>query len=269
MAGYFGDIMSKLKILLGVVAVFVILIIIGAMMSPGIEEEPTKIALFIVSGDPEEDTYYSVYVGLQDEKSHWVRASGKIILTIYDNNGTKLYEETKEVSASDYAEYTHALFGGKFIAVSWDIPVKDVKPGIPDTLGFGKAVVKFETKSGKELTKKADVIIPKLPPIKIKDVNVKVTGDTASDVSAYAIHPLLEEYGIAEIKVSITYLSMFGPDTITVDNIEVQAEGLELVKIEPSLPQTINNGGTVNLVLTVKAPNGYEGVPTIVIHVSG
>lgn len=268
MRGYFGDIMSKLKLLLGVVAVFVILIIIGAMMSPGIEEEPTKIALFIVSGDPEKDTHYSVYVGLQDEKRYWVKASGIIVLTIYDNNGTKLYEETKEVSVNDYGEYTHAIFGGKFIAVSWDIPIKDVKPGIPDTLGFGKAVVKFETKNGKELTKEADIIIPKLPPIKIKDVNVKVTGDVASDVSAYAIPPLLEEYGIAEIKVSITYLSMFGPNTVTVDNIKVQADGLELVKIEPSLPQTINNGNILNLILTVKAPNGYEGVPTIVIHVS-
>jgi len=268
MAGYSGDIMSKLKLVLGVAFVFVLLMIIGVMMSPGVEKEPTKIALFMVSGDPEKDMYYNVYVGLQDEKSYWVKASGRIVLTIYDNNGTKLYEETREVSGSDYAEYTHALFGGRFIGVSWDLPVKDVKPGIPNTLGFGRAVVKFETKSGKELTKETDIIIPKQPPIKIKDVNIKITGNITSGVSAYAIPPIGEKYGVAEIKVSISYFSISGSDRVTIDKIEVQADGLELVKVVPSLPQTINNGDTVNLILMVKASNGYEGIPMIIIHIS-
>ena len=261
--------MSKLKaILLGVLAVIVLLIIIGLAVGPSVEKEPTKVALLILSGDPEKDTHYSVYVGLVDEDNAWVRASGKIALVIYDNNGTKLYEASKEVSSSDYGEYTHALFGGRFIGVSWNIPISDIKPGIPNTLGFGKAEVKFVTKSGKELTKATDVLIPTLPPIKIKDINVKVTGDVAQDVSAYAVAPLLDAYGVAEIKVMVSYFTITGPESVVIDSIEVQADGLELVKIEPPLPRSINNGGRLNLVLTVKAPNGYEGVPTVVIHAS-
>lgn len=108
--------------------------------------------------------------------------------------------------------------------------------------------------------------VTKTSSINIKDINVRVNGDLAPYVSADA-WLLSEGQGKAEIKLSV-YIESGCPFWVTIDNITIQDNGLQVVKIEPSLPQELKGGDSLNLVLTVEAPNGYEGVPTVIVHAS-
>ena len=259
-----------------IVAVFAALFTIGLIFSvfQGIESvrtgEPNKIGLFMVAGDPEANEYYTIYLMLKDEKQADIAADGVIEFSIIDNKGNILYNEKRNVTAKDFQIYEHKIFGGKFIGYSWDVPINKVKPGIPDSLGYGKAEITFITKSGKELHSSYDLIkIPKLKPINIKTVNIGVIGPYSDDVTAYAFPPFGEQYGEAEIELSISYFTFSGPEIINITKIEIEPSDLEVVKIEPSLPQQIVNSKSKNFIITVSAPNGFEGVLTIKIILSG
>jgi len=147
-----------------IVAVFAALFMIGLIFSAfqGIQSvrtgEPNKIGLFIVGGDPETDEYYTIYLMLKNEKQADIAADGIIEFNIIDSKGNILYNEKRNVTTKDFQIYEHKIFGGKFIGYSWDVPIDKVKPGIPDSLGYGKVEITFITKSGKELHSSYDLI---------------------------------------------------------------------------------------------------------------
>lgn len=130
-------------------------------------------------------------------------------------------------------------FWRKFIGYGWDVLVNKVKPGIPDSLSYGKAEIMFITKSEEELHSSYDFNKnPKLKPINIKAVNIEVIEPYSDDPTAYAFPPFGEQYGEVEIELSIPYFTLSGPEIIDITKIEIEPLDLEVVKIEPSLPPT-------------------------------
>jgi len=95
---------------------------------------------------------------LKNEKQAEIAANGIIEFNIIDSKGNILYNEKRNVTMKDFQIYEHKIFGGKFIGYSWDVPIDKVKPGIPDSLGYGKVEITFITKSGKELHSSYDLI---------------------------------------------------------------------------------------------------------------
>lgn len=59
---------KKWKIVLIIVGVVIGLIVIGALFTAS-PNEPAKVALFYVRGDPSVDEVYTVFLALQDENS--------------------------------------------------------------------------------------------------------------------------------------------------------------------------------------------------------
>lgn len=265
---------KKKKILIAVIGFLVFLIILGLAVAPPVEKEPEKIGLFRITGTPETDTHYGVFVGLQDEKNEWVVSSGKLTLTIYDNNGEKLYEETRTVTTGDYSECTYSGLGQyiEFTCTTWNIPISNVKPGVPDILGLGKAEIKFETKSGKILNASTILVIPKLPPIEITGVDVNIIGDSniAKQIYILTWPPIGENYRNATIDIYLSYVA-FGytyPEKIRIDRVEIVEPNVKLVEVKPSLPQVIYDGDHLELKLTITAPNGFKGRLTVNIYIS-
>lgn len=242
-----------------------ILLVIGALFGEPESPEPFKVGLFIVTGDPSVDSHYTVYLGLHDERSSWIKPSGVARVRILDLRGNVLYEGEYSVKTSDYGRYTHALFGGEFIAVSLTVPIAEVRPGVTDITGLGRAEVEFVSKKGTIVRGKYDLVnIPRLPSVKIENVKVLVTpSDLLEDVWVIGYGSVFEGYGENNVTISIYNNNAYR--SIRVLNITLQTKGLSIVKVDPALPYTIEPSGSISLKLTLASTEGYRGSITVTL----
>lgn len=113
------------------------------------ENSPANITTF---SSAQEGTLNRFYFLLEDADGKNLSADGHVQLQIFDDSGTSLYSNEFDVKASEYVDYQFKLTGqymGK--AYEWRVPVSDIKKGI-SSIGWGRAVLTFNTVDGKELT---------------------------------------------------------------------------------------------------------------------
>lgn len=134
-----------------------LMILLASTVSYGgvVYGQKSNLTIEMFEGVKEGDSIRFYFV-LSDRQGH----DGQAHLKILDNVGTVLFEEGFEVRANDYTDYMYALTGttiGK--AYEWYVRFGEIKKGIGDALGYGKAQFQFTT-GGKELNAKASVEIP-------------------------------------------------------------------------------------------------------------
>lgn len=246
------------KIGFAIFGIIVFLIIVGLL----IEEipptgQPNKFGLFFVAGDPE--NVYTVYFALMDEKQRNIVAEGEVTLRIFDARNRVLYEETHYLTVKDYSKYTHQIFGGEFWGYSWDIKGSKVKPGAPDIVGTGTAKITFKRTDGVSFSDEYTLIeIPSLPPIRITSVEIDKTN---KDLYVWALAPFETYYPGDQIaiEISVSYFSISGSKTITINSIEIVTPGFDIISVSPNLPFEVGSE-RIKVKITLDVPDQqFEG----------
>lgn len=151
--------------------------------------------------------------------------------------------------------------------MSWTIKVSDVKPGIPDWVGCGRAEVEFISEKGTVVKGKDETIkIPILPQVRISTVNVVITPSQVGE-NLFKLAYATSGYGEAEISLSL-YLSRLS-NPIKIVDIQLLANGLNITKISPSIPYTLLPGESVDFSITLQLTSrqGFDGPVTITLVV--
>lgn len=107
-------------------------------------------------------------------------------------------------------------------------------------------------------------------PIRIRGVNIVKEGEYADNVFVSCIPPLIAQYGEFKLDITVTYFKpIMGPESITVQSIQVLTSGFELKHIEPPLPFSIGSS-SITFTLTLKGPQeGFDGPITLKITLIG
>ncbi len=117
--------------------------------------QESKLNIQLFQGVKEGDSIRFYFV-LNDGAAH----DGTVYFKIMDDIGSILYENEFQIKADDYKDYQFKLTGvsiGK--AYEWYVKFDDIKKGIANSIGYGKASLKFTT-NGQILTADTTVEIP-------------------------------------------------------------------------------------------------------------
>jgi len=109
---------------------------------------PTNINFF---ASVKEGNMIRFFFLLEDKLGRNVPADGHVKLKIFDDFNNLLYYEEFDVKSSEFVDYQFRITGQVFgKAYEWRVPISKIKKGFP-SLGFGKAILTFETLDKKRL----------------------------------------------------------------------------------------------------------------------
>ncbi len=227
--------------------------------------KPLKIGYFHVDGDPELDQYYTVVFGLQDEKYRWIVEQGIATLVIMDSKNKVLYRGERRVDIDDYFERDIPRIG-RIPVVIWDVLISGVERGVPDILGNGKAIIYFKLESGEILYKGVRIPIPKATAINIENLFVKTDPLEIMRENMVFLIPQYRSdtvfYGECRVKLVVR---LHRAEQITIHDIHVEPEQVEIVEVKPELPVVVDRKNTLNLYITLKPLREYKGLVTITL----